>query len=153
MKNSDNIIGKRIKAAMELKEISQIELAKELAKYDKNNNVKSYKTCVNRWINGVVIPRESTLFIIAKILDVSPDYLKGGCLLPFSDGLSDEKISDDFYAGGEDLFYKYINDYIGYDFAKNMDNKSNVQIKQLCSQIQKEINAYLIVRLNGIEKQ
>lgn len=64
----ENIIGQRINTALAARDIKQKELAKQIGVKD---NVVSY------WCSGTRIPNTMQIVQIAKILNVSADYLLG----------------------------------------------------------------------------
>lgn len=67
-KEKGAVIGKRIKAALDAKGMTQRELAKK---------IRVTEVSVSRYITGDRIPRATILIDIAKVLDVSIDYLMG----------------------------------------------------------------------------
>lgn len=64
----ENIIGQRINTTLAARDINQKELAKQIGVKD---NVVSY------WCSGTRIPNTMQIVQIAKILNVSADYLLG----------------------------------------------------------------------------
>ena len=68
-KEKGDVIGKRIKAALDAKGMTQRELAKK---------IRVREVSVSRYVTGNRIPRATILIDIAKALDVSIDYLMGG---------------------------------------------------------------------------
>ena len=67
------MFSQRLRSILEEKEISQIQLAKEL-------NLSG--PAINKWCQGITEPDNSTLVKVAKLLNVSTDFLLGNDELP-----------------------------------------------------------------------
>ncbi|WP_417717690.1 helix-turn-helix domain-containing protein [Ruminococcus sp.] len=72
----ENIIGKRITAALAIKNVMQKQLAERLGV---KPNIVSY------WCSGQRTPNAAQIAEIAKVLGVSADYLLGVSIAPTTD--------------------------------------------------------------------
>lgn len=149
-----NIVGQRIKNAISMRGYTQLMLATALSErelFSSEDIVNSYRTSVNRWVNGSVVPREDKLLAIAEILNISLEYLKGEINLPVPYYLSNEEQAKWDNIRKQGYLLKYINECLEYDidldFAK--DEKGN-QIEPLFYQIEREVRAFLIARFEGL---
>ena len=149
-----NIVGQRIKNAISMRGYTQLMLATALSErelFSSEDIINSYRTSVNRWVNGSVVPREDKLLAIAEILNISLEYLKGEINLPVPYYLSNEEQAKWDNIRKQGYLLKYINECLEYDidldFAK--DEKGN-QIESLFYQIEREVRAFLIARFEGL---
>ncbi len=160
--SKDMVYGRQIKKALDYKGIKQRKLAALLAEYeldssenkaDQTNNVEEltakYVSLVNRWVNSRSKPNQSNLIAISEVLNISVGYFTGEINLPLS--ITDESLTatmDDFRHKG--YLYKYIQEYLGYDIDFLATDKDGNITEPFFYQIEREINAYLTARLDGL---
>ena len=147
----ENIIGQRINTALAARDIKQKELAKQIGVKD---NVVSY------WCSGTRLPNTTQIVQIAKILNVSSDYLLGLSGVATNDtdlkavcsytGLSENIIkflsenkdpSYSEYSGVIEFlecFINEINHYSPYTVIEFIDLKelTTIYINDLCEEIE-----------------
>lgn len=117
----ENIIGKRITAALATKNVMQKQLAERLGV---KPNIVSY------WCSGQRTPHAAQIAEIAKVLGVSADYLLGVSIAPTTDkelryicdytGLSDRVVRL-LHASRGSCIVELLNYFIEYTHEDNID--------------------------------
>jgi len=122
----ENIIGQRINTALAARDIKQKELAKQIGVKD---NVVSY------WCSGTRIPNTTQIVQIAKVLNVSTDYLFGLSDVATNDkdikdvceytGLNEDSVKTLHYFSNKikgNYNYKFIDLFLNWFFISGNEN-------------------------------
>lgn len=70
-------VSDRLKAALELKSVSQAVLLKMAEPYCRRDNVKLSKSKLSQYVNGKSTPDQGMILFLAEVLDVNPAWLAG----------------------------------------------------------------------------
>lgn len=126
-----NVIGKRIKEAMVLRGLKQVDIVKKTG---------INKGALSSYISGKYLPKQTNIYKLAKVLDVSPVWLMGydvdmnNTTMVENDLVIVEKNVGEFKIGqkigGNDIL-EYIQDLI-FSVSKKGKDSFNVYISFLC---------------------
>lgn len=71
-----NEFGKRLQKVMDSKGYKAAQVVELSKKYDESGKGIS-KPSLSQWLNGTYIPKQNGLYLLSKVLDVSPSFLMG----------------------------------------------------------------------------
>jgi transcriptional regulator with XRE-family HTH domain len=127
MEDMQNTVAYRLRKAMSLNNVKQVDLA-ELTKIPKSS--------INQYLSGYAEPKTDRIYLIAKALDVDPVLLMGfnvpmkgpnmDWVIMTSNNKADAIIPDEFvleYMRASEPVKKQIKDYAEYIMKRDGDSK------------------------------